>query len=138
METRGLKFDKDKLMWELLPLEPIEDVVKILTFGAKKYAPNNWKLVDDAEARYYAAAVRHLVAWRQGELIDPESGEPHLAHLMCNVVFLSWLEKERIKQEKLRDQQGHNINTPSPMNAPLQKEITTSVQNAVREYTNLI
>lgn len=136
--SKGLKFDKDKLMWELLPLEPIEDIVKILTFGAKKYAPNNWQLVENAEERYYAAAMRHLVAWRQGQIIDPESGQPHLAHLLCNIVFLSWFEKEKERKQMERDQQGHNISTPSSTNAPHREETSTSVRNVVREYTNVI
>ena len=39
-EIKGLKFDTDKLRWDLLPMEVIEECVKILTFGAKKYDDN--------------------------------------------------------------------------------------------------
>jgi len=92
---QGLKYDTDKLRWYLLPMECVEDVVRILTFGAKKYADNNWQLVDNANERYYSAMMRHLVAWRKGELIDPESGEPHLSHAMCNLTFLMWFEKQK-------------------------------------------
>lgn len=88
--TIGLKDDKLKPRWELLPLDACEQVVNILTFGAKKYAPNNWQLVEDAENRYYAALMRHLKAWRSGEERCPESGELHLAHAGCNVIFLLW------------------------------------------------
>lgn len=90
----GLKFDQDKTRWDLLPTECIEDVVKILTFGASKYGPNNWQNVTPFEDRYYAAAMRHIVSWRQGEKEDPESGLNHLAHAMCNLVFLLWNEKQ--------------------------------------------
>jgi hypothetical protein len=89
----GKKFDKEKDRWDLLPLECVEDVVKILTFGAEKYGPDNWQNVTPFEDRYYSALMRHLVAWRKGEKIDPESKLPHLAHAMCNLVFLSWGEK---------------------------------------------
>lgn len=34
-------FKDDKLRWDLLPLELIEEVVKVYHFGAKKYAPNS-------------------------------------------------------------------------------------------------
>jgi hypothetical protein len=94
--AEGQKFDGDKLRWDLLPIECIEDLVKVLTMGAKKYAPNNWQLVDNAQERYYAAVLRHLSAWRQGEQVDPESGLSHLAHIMCNVTFLLWFEKEKM------------------------------------------
>jgi len=89
----GLKYDAEKLRWDLLPIDCIEEVVKVLSMGAKKYSANNWQLVEDGENRYYAALMRHLAASRMGEKIDPESGLSHLSHVMCNVVFLLWLEK---------------------------------------------
>jgi len=92
--VQGNKYDQGKLRWDLLPIAEIEDIVKILTFGAAKYAPNNWQLVDNGTDRYYAALMRHLVAWRKGELIDPESGESHLSHAACCLVFLMWLNKQ--------------------------------------------
>ena len=90
---KGRKFDDGKLDWSLLPLEPIEDVVDVLTFGAKKYDRDNWQQVPDARNRYYAAAMRHLTAWFKGEETDPESGKPHLAHAQCCLIFLGWLDK---------------------------------------------
>lgn len=90
----GKKYDAGKDRWDLLPLGPVEDVVKILTFGAKKYEPNSWQQLEDAENRYFAAALRHLAAWRRGEKTDPESGLPHLAHAMTNLVFLAWKDRE--------------------------------------------
>jgi hypothetical protein len=88
----GMKYDNGKLRWDLLPIEEVEKVVDILTFGAQKYADNNWQNVDNANERYYAALMRHLTAWRKGEKIDPESGREHLAHVACNIVFLMWLD----------------------------------------------
>lgn len=88
----GKKDDSDKLRYDLLPPNAIEKIVKILTFGAKKYAPDNWKFVNDWKPRYIAALMRHLEAYRKGELIDPESGESHLSHMLCCGIFL--LEKE--------------------------------------------
>lgn len=91
----GLKNDflDNKLRWDLLPMEQIEEIVKILSFGAKKYAPNNWQLVEDGVERYYAALLRHIVAWRKGEEIDPDSKLPHLSHAACNIIFLLYLTK---------------------------------------------
>jgi hypothetical protein len=60
----------------------------VLTYGAQKYAPEGWRSVPDAEARYTGALMRHLEEWRTGEVIDPESGLPHLAHVLCNAAFL--------------------------------------------------
>jgi hypothetical protein len=89
----GIKFDDKKLRYDLLPVEPIEDLVKVLTYGANKYRPDNWKKVEPYNDRYYAAAMRHLQAWRRGEMQDKESGLPHLAHALCCIVFLLWKDK---------------------------------------------
>ena len=60
----GRKFDKDKPRWGLLPLLPVQEIVKVLTFGAHKYEDDNWQHVPDAKVRYYDALQRHLVAWK--------------------------------------------------------------------------
>ena len=92
----GRKDDQKKNRLDLIEPEFIEGVGKVLTFGADKYEPNNWQKVDDAENRYYAAAMRHLMAWRKGEKTDPESGISHLFHVACNIMFLQYFEREEI------------------------------------------
>lgn len=87
-----MKHDAGKARWDLLPMGATAAVVDVLTFGATKYGPHSWRGIDDARARYYAAAMRHLVAWWRGETVDPESGLPHLAHAACCLLFL--IEKE--------------------------------------------
>jgi hypothetical protein len=87
---KGAKFDGGKAPWHLLPWGAVTSVVEVLGYGAKKYAPNNWQHVPEARDRYFSAAVRHLLAWRGGEDLDPESGLPHLAHAACCVLFLGW------------------------------------------------
>jgi hypothetical protein len=69
----------------------------VLTYGAAKYGAENWRKVQDGRNRYYAAALRHLLAWREGELTDQESGLDHISHAMTNLVFLS--ELDRASQE---------------------------------------
>lgn len=97
----GTKFDKGKARWDLLPFAEVEDVVDILTFGAEKYAPNNWQKVKDAKSRYTAATFRHLVSWIKGNKIDKESGKSHLAHAICNLLFLMWFDKQESHKDNL-------------------------------------
>lgn len=84
----GMKHDENKARWDLLPMGATSEIVDVLTYGAKKYAPDNWRKVPNPQQRYYAAAMRHIVAWVRGEKNDPESGKPHLAHAACCLLFL--------------------------------------------------
>jgi hypothetical protein len=94
-ENPGLKYDDGNPRWDLVPSGSFARTVDVLTFGAKKYGPNSWQKVKEPEARYYAAAMRHLESWRTGEILDKESGIPHLAHVMCNMAFLMHFDNER-------------------------------------------
>jgi hypothetical protein len=93
--NEGVKFDGGKPQWDLLDLDIMEDVVRVLTFGAKKYPePDNWKKVPNLSRRYEAAALRHQAARQRGEIIDHETGLPHLAHAMCCLLFRMWKDKQ--------------------------------------------
>lgn len=89
----GRKFDAGKLDYTLVPWEGLEEVVKVLEFGARKYARDNWQHVEGGETRYLAAAFRHIIAYNQGEKVDQETGLSHLAHAGCCLLFLLSLEK---------------------------------------------
>ena len=85
----------DKPMWELLPLQDIEDVVKVYTAGAKKYGPDQWQNLPDGYKRYKAALFRHLVEYEKGNWLDPETGCIHLAQVAWNAIAMLHIEKER-------------------------------------------
>lgn len=90
--TGGRKFDSGKLQFGLLPPLSLQDVVRVLTFGAQKYDIDNWKRVPDAKRRYFDAANRHIWAYKAGELNDPETGVNHLAHAICCLMFINDLD----------------------------------------------
>lgn len=87
MKETFKKFDGEKVRYELVPPKAIKAVAEVLTFGASKYGANNWMNVDNPD-RYVGALMRHLEAYRSGEIKDPESGLPHLHHAATNVAFL--------------------------------------------------
>ena len=89
---QATKADTGKLRYSLLPSFATEEVVRVLEFGAKKYAAHNWQKGMEW-TRMYDAARRHLEAWQRGEDTDPESGIPHIAHAICCLMFL--LEYQR-------------------------------------------
>lgn len=86
-----MKFDSDKLRMDLVPPSANKALAEVLTFGARKYKPNNWRNNKDL-SRYEASLLRHIQAYREGETHDPESGMPHLWMAMTNIVFLMELD----------------------------------------------
>lgn len=87
-ELPGRKDDVGKPRTDLLSARAMLEVARVLEFGARKYAPDNWKKVEGRRWRYFGAALRHLWDWWQGNRIDPESGCHVLAHAICDVMFL--------------------------------------------------
>jgi len=88
MSKEGIKHDQDKPMLNLIDPQAIEGLAAVLTFGAKKYAADNWRGGIN-NSRLIASLLRHLFAIMRGEYIDPESGLPHIDHVGCNWMFLS-------------------------------------------------
>ena len=93
-QPEAVKFDTEKPRLDLVDFTALEGLAKVLTFGAKKYAANNWRNGFEY-SRVIAALMRHLSAIQQGEDIDPESGLPHIDHLGCCWMFLSYFQKKR-------------------------------------------
>lgn len=83
----GTKHDFKKPPINLIPFVWIEGVARVLAFGAAKYGEWNWAQ-GFAWSRLIGAAERHLGAWKDGEDLDPETGESHLLHLSCEAMFL--------------------------------------------------
>jgi hypothetical protein len=97
----GRKDDTGKPRMGLLPFDALGEVAKVLTYGATKYAPDNWKKVPDGIDRYTDAFLRHLAVWRHGEVFDPESQDiqiRHIAQVACNALFLVWFELYKEKK----------------------------------------
>ena len=88
-EEKSMRFNDGKLKWSLVDYPSIESLVKVLMFGADKYAPDNWKIGLDLE-EIKESAMRHLTAMMNGEDLDPESGLSHAGHVMCNMMFYEY------------------------------------------------
>jgi hypothetical protein len=91
-EEVGRKDDTGKPDWSLMLWEQLEEVQAVLDYGAKKYKPYNWMLVDTPSTRYLSAMLRHMVAYAKGDRLDAESGLPHLAHAICCALFLMYFD----------------------------------------------
>jgi hypothetical protein len=89
-EMRFKKNDMGKLEWEMMPEEALEEVMKVLQFGANKYGKWNW--LDNANEAEYTrimnAIERHFKKFKKGQDLDEESSLPELAHVIVNCLFI--------------------------------------------------
>tara|TARA_A100001515_G_scaffold141870_1_gene139526 strand:+ start:132 stop:449 length:318 start_codon:yes stop_codon:yes gene_type:complete len=92
MDNTGIKYDAGKPEYGLIPAHALEEVVKVLTFGANKYDRENWRKLEHLQRRYFDAAQRHMWATKRNEIADPESGRHHIAHSIVCLLF--YLESE--------------------------------------------
>ena len=94
----GVKYDQQKLKWNLFPMELMEKIVEVFHHGAEKYEDFNWqKVIIDKPERYENALDRHKCARAKGEMVDPDSNLLHSAHLACNAVMLLWKDMYDLK-----------------------------------------
>ena len=81
---KGIKYDGGKIRASLVLGDfsrSLTEVCRVGTFGAEKYAPSNWLLVDDGVKRYTDAMLRHWLLEAGGQVLDPETELMHAAHL---------------------------------------------------------
>lgn len=83
----GRKDDSGKVDYSQLSRAMIEPMIRALMFGANKYKKFNHKGGFE-NTRLLAASLRHIMAFMDGEDLDPESGESHLAHGMAALAIL--------------------------------------------------
>lgn len=71
--------------------------------GERKYGLVNWRENAVSARVYYDAAMRHLMAWWDGEKVDPKSGVDHRAHAMaCLSIILDAEECGRLADDRPR------------------------------------
>ena len=66
--------------------------ISMAAIQKKTEGVGNWRYVENPQTRYYDAAMRHLLAWFEGEKNDEETGLNHLAHAGCDILFLLWFD----------------------------------------------
>lgn len=85
----GARFNAGKPDYSLIPMTLLEGEARVWAYGASKYKAWNWMKGMDWSVPF-ACAMRHMAAWQRGEDIDPETGESHLDHAMCNLRMLRY------------------------------------------------
>ena len=100
---KGLRFNSDKLRFDLVHPQAHQDMVEVLTYGANKYTvyDENGVMINDGANNWrnglgwksvIASLKRHISAIELGEDYDngeKGSGLLHIAHAACNIHFLN-------------------------------------------------
>ena len=104
MNPKYVRAQKDgKAPMEFLVYSVLESEAKVLAHGGGKYGARNWRLDEILASTYEGAMMRHLLAWCQGEDIDPDSGEPHLSHLRaCAAVVMDADDHDKLIDDRNR------------------------------------
>lgn len=106
-KQEGVKHDQGKNRLDLISPIAIEELGKVLTFGAKKYSARNWEN-GISWTRCIGAVLRHTFAYLKGETHDPETGLSHLAHAMCECMFVIHFEATRPEFDDRPKYNGEN------------------------------
>lgn len=93
-QGQALRYNEGKPEYSMLDLKCLEQCVRVLEFGAKKYARNDWKK-GMPTSKIIDSMLRHLACLLAGEAVDSESGLTHLGHIQCNAMFLGNKKNEQ-------------------------------------------
>jgi hypothetical protein len=89
-KDQGARFNEGKpqLSFAVLGREVLAGEAAVWERGAKKYARGNW-LKGMSWTQSADSLLRHLSAFLNGEDNDPETGLPHVDHIVCCAKILS-------------------------------------------------
>jgi hypothetical protein len=97
----------------LIPTYPLRELAKLYARGAIKYGDHNWRKGYKFSASF-DALNRHLLAWWDGEKIDPENGLHHLTsvawHAFALMCFERWFPD---KDDRVLDPGEASVDRPA-------------------------
>ena len=82
---------EDEPLSSVLSSHCLDGACRVFEYGAKKYAAWNWAK-GMAWSVPLGCALRHMQAVLDGELLDDESGLPHIDHVFSNLIMLDYFE----------------------------------------------
>lgn len=93
---KALRFNEGKpeLSYLLTFPDALKAFAKICMYGANKYERGNY-LRGATVTQQIDSLMRHLSSYYNGEDIDPESGEPHVGHVVWNALQLAQMALTR-------------------------------------------
>lgn len=77
-----------KVPMSCIPSPVVMEMALGMMEGARKYGRHNYREAGVRSSVYYDAAMRHLMAWWEGQDIDPGSGLSHISKAMSALCVL--------------------------------------------------
>lgn len=95
-EEGGKRDNEGKTRLSLIPPASMEQMAKVLEFGASKYGDHNWRAAGPnlSLLKIVDSLKRHLLSFEKGQDVDEESGLSHIGHILCNAAFLAQLQED--------------------------------------------
>lgn len=92
-----IHLDEGKSRVDLLPVWSLLEAGRVMQYGTVKYGEHNWSMHAGrwAWTKLIGSALRHVFAWMRREDFDKESGLPHLAHAIVNLMMLLDLQSAK-------------------------------------------
>lgn len=89
------RYNNGKPQLSYIHLDCFTEAAKVMEYGTKKYARDNWRKGQPLE-QLLDSLLRHVAALQSGEQVDPESGCHHIGHIQTNSMFLGlWLKQQQ-------------------------------------------
>jgi hypothetical protein len=84
----------DKLPWDELPPDAMDELVQVYLVAGRKYKPRNWEM-GMRWGLLFGAMMRHAWAWWRGQERDPDDGKHHLAAVAwCALALISYEKRK--------------------------------------------
>lgn len=130
----GSRYNDGKIRWSLMSVHALRELIKVLEFGAKKYASWNWSN-GLSWTDTYDSLQRHATAWLGGEDKDPETGLSHMAHVLCNAMFLVHFVVTGTGRDDRPAAQKNNNNAEEKIDVPRTfEQFIQHVERAVQRH----
>lgn len=129
---------KDSVGIKKVPLSTVSSPVILemglaMLEGARKYGRHNYRVAGIRASVYYDASMRHLMAWFEGQDIDPDSGLNHITKALSTLMVL----RDSMLQENWLDDRPPKTKNQTFINQLNKKagEIIEKYPNSLPAYT---
>lgn len=124
-----------KVGLSVLPAQVLLEMATALFEGDRKYGKSNYRVAGVRASIYYDAAMRHLMAWWEGQDIDPDSGISHVTKAIAGLTVL----RDAMLNDMWNDDRPPKVKNQIFINGYNEKTklLIDKYPNPVKPYTEL-